>query len=493
MKVIKSGDNIYLRMPWDNTYDLVEALNTKDSLVYGTDNKVFNPKWLALILKSAPDSNMFGTLIVLKYEDDDACPYNYNGDYIGGNHGANFAYKITVTAHDKTNADIGSEWLDSSNHKFYIVKIIDANNILILSENSSSTDIWSFYVPSGTTLTHSANATHTVIMNFTSPTKTAIFPAIKNQTKQYLLDGITPITVNGTYVCKTFVVQNNYEITHIPSLIEYLKTHIGTTTLDDTSMETSAEVQITYTYKRGCCTINSKFTPKKDILLNYVGFTQSYASEIPASGTLNMYIPKTKVNNGHDFKSIKNITSWSTSLEFTKAYWEDSNNPPDRFMQFAKDSGGNKYSNFGFMIGYAPIGIGNPSVRKNLIDSAIEVSASKKMYSKGISKNNNTYVGDIVPKNSTFEMTCFRTISRYALDNSATNISWYYVGNDIYLMLDYHCDVIKTLALPKDFVGKNIEVVEKTSTFTIFDTVVSDDGINIATTGGYAYAVLKLT
>jgi hypothetical protein len=130
VKVIRSGDNVYIRTKWNATSDLVQSLKLAIATP-DTQNSAVNGIAIGLIpiatLDAAVPTTPFST--TFKTTDDDMSPVNMNGTYIGGNHGAFVGKLVTATAHGKTVQDVGSEWLDGSNHKFYIIKIVDCKSI----------------------------------------------------------------------------------------------------------------------------------------------------------------------------------------------------------------------------------------------------------------------------------------------------------------------------------------------------------------------------
>jgi len=501
--IVKSVDDIYIRSSWSTTQDLVEHILVKNSSDY-YNNKLYQFSTTGLIPKETVDAAIATTTPTMtKYSDDDTAPMLFNSTYIGASHGAAFVRCITANAHGKTNADNGSEWVDGIGIKFYIIRIVDVNTLWVLSEDKSVTGFWDFRSITGSTLTHSANATHTGVITITATTTTQLLPAIKNQIKKFMLDGTTEIIADGVYYCDHLDVVNSYDISDVTSLLYYIREYVGNVaepTYDRSQVATVARVVITYKFSdNGSCTIFSSFKPTKAISLSYVGFTQAMAVLIPSGGTICEYVPKTVPfvagSTTYDLKSIRDITALADSLELVKSTWESPLSPPDRFIQFAKNSDGiTKANNYGFTLGYCPeIGVGIPSIRKDLIDSAMNLFTTQKQYPKGISTNSTSYASNTIPANTNFDMVAFRCPINYNNDTDATNISWYYANNVIYLMLDYHKNIDKSLKLPDKFIGKKVEVVEKSSGFTLNSSFVSYDGINIKVIGSYGCATLKIS
>lgn len=505
LKIIKSGNYIMSRVGWDGSNDFGELFNLVDTNTNGCVEMVNQ----YIDTKVQTDANFIARGIansstIVKNEGDDICPVFFNASYIGGNHGGLFGYNITATGHDKTAVDIGSEWTQSNSTKTYLMKIIDANTLQVMTLNTSGNDIWSFHSVSGTTLTHSSGATHTGTITFSSPTQAEMYPSIKNHTYQVLLDSYRPLTADGSYTCDHADIIESYDIIDFNSMLNYFKSKVGSTTApvyNDAAVDVTLNVQITYRIQdNGSVTVYEKVKNYKLISLGYTGMVQSMSVVKPSGGTLYEYVPKTSaftITGSYNFATIQDITSLAETVEFTQARWADSTNPPDRFVQFAKTSGSAIYQNYGFTLGYCPVyAWGPPAIRQNTANaSAMQLLySSKKQYPKLVSGGSTNYPDSNIQPGTTFETIAFRCPINLNNDTAATVFAWYQVGDVTYLMLDYNTNVSKTITLPAKFAGKTIGVVEKSSGFTLGSQVVTAaGGINITVTGGYGYAILSLT
>ena len=78
-------------------------------------------------------------------------------------------------------------------------------------------------------------------------------------------------------------------------------------------------------------------------------------------------------------------------------------------------------------------------------------------------------------------------------------VCWYYVNDDIYLVLDCQKEVNKFVKLPPEFIGRKISFVEKYGKIECEYKFVTNDGIKIKVgvpdgdTVGYGSAVIKLS
>ncbi|MDR3560478.1 MAG: hypothetical protein P4N59_03405 [Negativicutes bacterium] len=503
LKIIKSGNYLMSRVSWDGTNDFGELWNLVDTNFNGCCEMVNQ----YIDTKVQTDANFIARAIantstIVKNCGDDICPMSFNASYIGANHGGLFGYNITATGHDKTVQDVGSEWTQSNSTKTYLLKIVDANTLLVMTLNTSGNDIWSFHSVSGTTLTHSAGATHTSTITFSSPVQVEIYPSLKNHTFQVLADSYRPITADGSYSCDHLDIIESYDIIDFNSMLNYVRSQVGSSTqpaFNAAAVAVCANFRITYRIQdNGAMVVFVKIYNYKLISLDYAGIIQAMSVVKPSGGTLFEYVPKTiqfTITGTYNLATIQDITSLTETLDLTVARWADANNPPDRYLQFAKTSGGAIYNNYGFTVGYCPVyAWANQSIRKNAAASAMQLLySSKKQYPKLVTGASTTYSNSQIQPGTTFEAVAFRCPVNYNNDAAATVIAWYEVNGVTYLMLDYHVNVSKTLTLPTKFAGKTIGIVDKTAGFTLGSQVVTAaGGINITVTGGYGYAVLSL-
>lgn len=168
----------------------------------------------------------------------------------------------------------------------------------------------------------------------------------------------------------------------------------------------------------------------------------------------------------------------------------DPADPPERFVQFVQDSGGSK--TYGVCIGFNQrVGIGDPTVRSLNAGSAGFVNTTKKQYPRGVSSGGTTWPGDLVPADTVLDMVAFRCPVNYADYPTATNVAWYYVGSDCYLMVDFHASYDGFVKLPDSLVGKRIDVVEADGV-TVISSYVSADGIWLTIAGTFGTLVARL-
>lgn len=494
IKVIKYGANIYARSKFDENRDLVQTFTIKNIIGYGSVFLIDNNKDDSL------DSWITGTLERLQSGSDDVAPIRYNNTYIGGGHGTSDNLKVTMTAHGKTNVDIGSEWIDGDGKKFYITRIIDANNLWVLSENLSSTDIWQFKTSiSGNTLTHSLNATNTSSINFSSYSSAQFMPSVKKVKQEFVLDGIKKIIEDGLYECNYLDIVDSNDIIDTASVLEILKNNVGTNytneSLDSAYLSGDVTVSNKILYRvqsNGSLQIIYGFRNYKEINLDYAGFMQATAPNTTYP-KLKLYMPKVKpyVDGAKtwDFRNIENYDTGTSQFQITESYWEDILSPPERAIEFLCDASGIK--KVGFSMGYdLTKGVG--AIREDLVNSAWYLLPSRKMYPKAIDSKLNPFTA-----NQWYSMIGYRIFFNAENPNmgGASSLYHYKVGSDTIVIFDYHQQAtLDVLKLPLELAGKTVEVVEKSNNVNIHTMEVMQGGVTVSVTAGaYAYCVLKIS
>ena len=490
--VIIATPYVHVFTPYNDTYDLRTDFTCFNSTPFNNNIVNFSSH---LVIKGS--NNICAPTITLQSGADDGTPTSMNGTYIGGNHGCSSGILITASSHGKTAVDVGSEWTDSANRKFYILRIVSSSMLWVLSENIGASDIWAFDLLSGSSLTHSAGATHTGTITFSAQEQAQITPAIKNRTCKVLLDGIAEETADGTYYCDHVDIKENYEIVNPASAIDYLIANRGT----DPSPAINAGdgcVQCNIVFRmqnNGAMLVLHDWTALQKVDIGYMGFIQNAPMNTVSPLTkMLVYMPKalpvTVSGTTYDLRTLIDLTSAPAgSINIDSAYWENPNSPPDRAIEFlALGDGTRKHA---FMSGFVTdkgIGVG----RKDLVSRAWYYYTSRKSYPCGIDDT----LGDIAA-GTTYQAVAFRIFSD--VENNPTgrlSCNMIEVGKAVYIYLDYNGVMIDNVAIPNKYVGMDITVVEKSSNVTISNATVASDNLRVTVATAsplYGYAVLKLT
>lgn len=499
--VTTDGTDAYIRTAYNATLDLVQKVR------YGTNatwsNNVINPWEVRTIPKStAKDSTIaaFSTGSLLVAQGDDAAPLHYNGTYIGANHGAFVVHEVTVNAHGKTYADVGSRWTQGAN-TFTIVRIVDANKLWLVSQNIG-TNYWQFVTSSltGLTLTHSTGATNTSSFTPSADTQTQLISAVNNHTKRIIVDGFRDITaINAVYDVLSVEFIDTYDVMNPPAILSYLQSHTGTTTeqpLSNNAIASDMGVAVSYRYSfNGACVVNTQLVSKSALNFTFAGFTQAMVANFTGK-TLLQYVNKTGPIVGPsktwNFANVEDITTTIDSINFLKANWADALNPPDRMAQIVKNG---STKEFGHVVGYSLVrGISKPSVRQATNDAGF-VHTTRKMYPKALTAN--VYAAQpngLMPSGTVINNVSYRLVYNAAVLPEATVYGWYEDNGAIYVVLDIHQNAsILKLPLPSMFNGKSATVVDSNANFTLHSEIVSDGGLLCSIINNYGQATIKLT
>jgi len=502
MSVTKSGNNLYIRAKFTSTLDIIQLVVMATGTAFTNDTvNVMGARTCDNTLSKTSNVEAWNTGTVLAVQGDSSAPINYNGTYIGGNHGAYVVKEITATGHGKTVVDVGSEWSDSLPRKWYLMRVVDANKLWFISENLSVAPAWSFSSTlTGSTLTHSAGATNTGAITVVSSVSTQLWPALQSQTKKIMLDGITEVTADGTYLCTTLDIVNSYTIPNVAAVLTYVRSLVGGATQPsfiDSSIAPDVSRCITYRYaENGSCTIIDSVRNYNQLTLSYFGGTQAEALEYTGK-QLWQYIPRMTPIVGTvktwDFQNQENIGGTFEALTVGLSKFTDVNNPPDRMAQIVKTAG---VSNFGMMIGFSPVrSVGLPATRKTLISESNFVSATRKQYLKALNGGGSAFTSNILPVNSVYDIVAYRAYWSAETCPEATSFIWFRDGKSIIVIADFHQNVTcSKLPLPAYFSGLDVTVIDKTPTLTLHGSgVLSSDGLLVSVTSGYGYIVLKLS
>ena len=486
--IINKGnvEDTYITTNYDDAYTLKQTLN----VFYGdTNNSTVMPIGQYLIPKSP------GTTITLVKNEDDGCPISYNDSYMGAGHGFYGAKNVKLPSHGKTYADIGSEWVDVVGVKFYIINIVDADNLMVLGEDLSNNDIYDIATTlTGTTLTHIAGAINTATMSGFTASNTYVNPSVTNHTKKVLVDGKSIVDVDGAYYGDFIDVVDTYDITNPSEIAGYLIANkpVGGYTQNPPLNVGSTVVRMSNVYRflsDGTMLIISDVNTDVDINLSFWGITQvaMKAGFKQFGGTIKKYVPKSlqqTINSKvYDYRTPTDVSGTIDTINFTQPYWETLNSPPDRMMDLFTDNTGDIKA--GFAYGYLPVG--GALDRKDNIDNAMMLYNTKKAYFHFVDSKTP------LPAYSSMQGIVYRKC--YPINN-VNKTSFYSVpyGQKLYVYVDYHKVVDDNIEIPPDYVGLPLTIVEKSSNVTVYGTLAQEK-VRIRVAGStpmYGYAVLLI-
>jgi len=351
LKVLTTPTTCWARIPWTSTNDYLTGMDL--DVTVGRRNTV-EFRDAGTVPTSTADASA-AVAAVVHYESDEVTPVQVNGTYIGANHGANIVQEVTATGHDKTDADLGSEWVDAAGTpiKWYLILVKDANTLWFITSQTAN---WNFGTTLTGNLTHSAGATHTGGITVAAKTLTQLLPSCSHVTRAMYVNGTQLVADTGTHLCDYFDVVHQYTIKDPASLLAFQRANIGVA-IDyaDDAITDALLVDIRYRFQpNGAVTVIQEVTALESLQLIAFGMVQCGIVTAPGGGTVWEYVPKTVAFTPdaveYNLSSPVDITSLAEVLDLITATWEDANVPPNHFVQLTKTSGGAK--NSGMAVGY---------------------------------------------------------------------------------------------------------------------------------------------
>lgn len=476
-------------------YNVINYGTWEDSNLYDR-NPCFNFAGTYLVRKSDLAQ------IKINDEGDNIGAASTQVNVIGGNHALFPIYICTITGHGKTYADIGSEWNGSDGHKWYIVRIVNANQLVLVSEYYLEDGLYHFYatMAAGVTLTHSSGATHTNSMSVESVTNAQWYPSEKIVKQVVLLDG-KEITESGTYYGTVVDFLEVYDLYSPVSYLDKLKSLVGTLTenpLPRNYSDISKWFRICNDYrftKGGCNVLFVDWVALAEIDLNYYNPINAKLMMAAAmGGNIQYYLPKALpiTVNGQTYDYRRPVAyQYNNEQHWTQQYWENPNLPPDRGIEFLTD--GTKRV-VGMHHGYLfDQGIGGLT-RKDYLTDAWWIYTSGAVYAGGVNggKYGNTVRQQI---GSHYGFAAFRKYEDYT-DNPTGLISnsQFDANGKHYIYVDFDGSGLFSVSVPDEWCGKEIKVFEKSNNVTLLNQFAQKEILFNVTTSSpmYGYFVAEI-
>lgn len=393
---------------------------------------------------------------------------------VGANHGY---FKVDITNNGKTNADIGSVWSDGTDN-FILIGVGDGLIELLPDYKTNLDDTvepTTLSLPKAS-LTHVSGATNTSTIPLTGAKSGQLYPSVNKHNHEYFADGNK--VVGGKYHVDNFKVVESYNIIDYKHLIDSIKNKINYKTNID-FFEGVVKVNMVYDFKESVdCTVYMTIKTLKKTILNNTQFLQSNKLELVGHNLFG-YIPNSKVNNGYDMSKYTDITNLTARLVYTDNYLTDPAIPVNRIVEWLQNGIDKKV---GFVTGYI-FDKGNGKHAKRLADntSYLDLRENGKVYPI-------MFGATIADIGQFYSGIGYRN---YMLPTEATNQTYVEVGNVVYVYIEYHKTVKSKSYKLNKFIGRDVEVLEKSSGFTLINYFVGSEGI-VFDVSSYGYAVLKL-
>ena len=471
LTVNRDGDNIEIQTDFPGGYTLHQTGWARGQ------NRQFNFNRAILNKEKSP-------LVTVKYSGDDACPWNFNGTYIGANHGDSInSGLIFDKPHGLTEKDCGSKWTDPKGKNFYVLKIENPKVVWVLSDNVSKVkDIWRFFRPDAKLPLRNADGRE--LKDFKVQYR-QLYAPVRILSRKYLADG-KPMQDKAALKCKVFTVEEEYDIVATDAILKHVLANPGRqVAFNEPGLDRVLNQKIVYNfYPDSSCIVTHHVKFYRDARLGYMGFIQAIQMNKGKYAKHLYYIPKTL-----PFEYEKQVWDFANLVDFTRPIkgsmllkgktFENPKSMPERFVQYLKD--GKNLPDIGFVCGYSLLeGCTTPEEHAKNAATALFLYKSHKTYPHALDGGKLRFI----KAGQAFYCMAYR---QYFDPNQG-----YYLnrqGKHLVMYVDFHEPVSgKVIALPEKLHGIKPELVEKS------DSVKYDlDGnsLRFDSTGKYGYCVLK--
>lgn len=423
-------------------------------------------------------SDAVNNVIQRAYATDDVAPMRLDGYTIGANHGYEKS-NVTLTAHGKTTADIGSVWVSAS--KQYLIVDIVSENVLSVTCRTDNTPF------ALGTLTHVSGATNTASFTPTATVSRQWYPAIRDRKLTCFVDNVKiDLAQIANYDFeKNVKFLESYSILKKSDMIDWLIANRG---INHTNYAAAPcyTVDFGYTFDRECgCTIYFGGVGRKTVVLQDQMVAQSIQLD-QGNGVVYNYIPKavpfTAGGYTYDFSQKENLygKNPSEALHLTASRQEAGTSPIDRLVMLNDQ--------VGYAIGYLPILDAAPDVRPtNASRKYLEIrNDTLKVYPRLIDSALINQIND----GDAFAAIAYRKYFKRSPDRTCKYVVRSEMGD--YLYLDWHTAKTDEIELPADLVGREFEIFEKSSNVTLLSKFASNSIlVKIDASKSYGYLVIK--
>lgn len=339
-----NGDGyFYARTNWDATNDKVQRVRfglTPDL----TANNLWDHQGERLIpaatLPERTREAFANSTTIVRGAVDEGPPFNLNGMWLAGGHGP-LCRQLTITAHGFVQADIGSIWSDGVRSRV-LAQIVDANNVRFIEQPTGTVTAWTVAANAvtGSTLTWVSGGVARGTKTVAADAVGQAWPFIRNRAGAVTLDGKS-IAAAGVYGGRTLTFTERYDIPNLSRAISYIISNAGAADNSLIHANIGAQVRFSMAHTLDWTGIVRSVWTAEDVEAytpGQYGGAQTLRPETPAGGSLVAYVPRSLPNGGFDFGAGRDVTTWSTSLNFGSAVWSDPTDPPNQIVFVARNS-----------------------------------------------------------------------------------------------------------------------------------------------------------
>lgn len=501
----KQGEFLYIRAPLQQSsqYDVVYRMIVNSGLNYSAVDSRSGVVdfWGSRFINKSEASTISAfnkSTLVHTSGMDESCPIRINGMFVAGGHGV-IGYNATMSAHGKSNIDVGSIWSDGVD-QWVLTYVKTTNNLVLVRKWTGFIDKWviSSAVFSSTTLTHVSGATNTANIVMTSSVQEQFVPIIRDYFADVRVDKVS--TVEDIGAGEGVSISETYALMNIASQQDYLIANVGSATPNYTHSSILEQIRFYYEYnfdRYGAVSIRSgnqcRSAYKRTADVDYWGGMQSQRlsrtidSTVGMSTSVEWFVPDVSPVNGYDLKNVADVTSNAGTITILKSDCDNPADTPSHFAMIGKDGTGVKVA--GLAYGYnRSVGLGVPATRSLSTDKITYMSSMEKMYPVAV----DALSGDaVVGQNSV--VTSFKAPFDPQQDGLLTLPAIVVeMDGSTYVYITSHAALANyDVNVPSNLSGKAISVIKETGSGAISSNFVSGGKIKINSTGYYD-VIIKL-
>ncbi len=378
---------------YDEKHDLVQKFSglSCDTFTY---NSHIDFTEAGLMLKDKPKAliDPWHLDIPFSSSTDDAAPCIINNTWLGAGHGHPCCVRCYIPAHGKTLKDVGSVWKDEKDVSFTLLRIIDEDYLLFISDNIGTLLDYQFITSIESGLTYVSNGENTAPLPPAEEQGVAYLSRAYRFTKKRIVgikDGKEK-TIVTSMECDLARMEEEYEIVNPATVAPNLRkarpdggfTHIPDLPLFGEAMFKTKNIY--HVTEDG--TVLCEFYREKLMDISYercMGAMFQEKMDVFGGGMyrhLAKTLPFTENGIDFDFTSPRCIqeSPYPRCFFVTPEYWENPASPPDRIIDYFRDKDG--HDRLGFVLGYLPLYDGVPEKRLEHLEHSIMVYRSRKIY-----------------------------------------------------------------------------------------------------------------
>ena len=466
------GDEFIIELKSDKTLSYKFGNNSMDATLnryYTQENPNYSGNPMFNFIRFNNQNLMFGM-------GDDAAPFHAQNTTLGANH-AQPCVIATIEGHGKDNTAIGTEWSSSDGTKFYIMRIVDENKILFLSENKGTPESQSFTPLKIGILTGTEGGE----LNVSSVSSSQLYPSVFDVEQKLYNNGIE-VSETKLYKSSVFDVVESYSVVNTDEILKNIIARKGQDKPAEFKSSTMVRVENIYRFLPNMAVlVIANFVTKQQIKFQDVMFAQAGLIGALKDGKVKHYVPNSLEINGYNLNKPVQVP-WSTDLPqffFTETYWADKEKPVDRVIQINGDCG--------LALGFLPYGVGKDLKKYTSFTFEIRNDTGK-VYPHGVDYNKQ---GATLPPESVYSAVLYRCFFRY--NEVDGRIGMYYLGfdNKYFVFADYAKQMNDHLVISEKLNGKRISVINSNN--VELKTDIYNDGLYLSasyTEGESSFIVL---